>query len=63
MKRKSILISVKKPDKFKIGQVKTCLSQTVELDDSISFDYCLIEKALNVLFPGSFIDFTVRYDE
>lgn len=60
---KAIRISVSKLDPFKSGDFKELFRQTVDWPSDLSFDYNMMEKALQILFPGSVVEFKIFNNE
>ena len=56
---KAIKISVSKLDPYKSADFKELFRQTVDWPSDLSFDYNMMEKALQILFPGSVVEFKI----
>ena len=63
MANKLIKISILKSDSFINGKFKELYRNSVEVPQDVQFDYGLIERAMSLLYPGSFIEFKVCYYE
>lgn len=61
MPQKTIKIKVLKIDSQSQSQFKELYRNSVSLSSDLSFDYSLIERALNVLYPSCLIEFAVSY--
>lgn len=61
MPQKTIKIKVLKVDSQNQSLFKELYRNTVCISSDLSFDYSLIERALNVLYPSCFIEFSVSY--
>lgn len=59
MAQKNVKIEVLKTDGSNMSNFKVLYRNTIVCDESITFDYDLIERALLLLYPDSLIHFTV----
>lgn len=56
-----IKVKVEVPDRSRPGSFRHVYSNTIEVDDSVSFDYSLVLKALKMMYPfeSVFISFQI----